>query len=132
MEQRTHAELDPELCGRVTALADGEANVELTTIPRMRADAHGLVHGGFVFGLADHAAMLAINHPNVVLGSSSIRFERPIVVGDVLVARARRREGEGKKQIVDVEVLRGETSVMRGEFVCFSPEQHVLLRKDES
>ncbi len=132
MKQRTHAALDPELCGRTTSLAEGEATVELVTTPRMRADDEGLVHGGFVFGLADHAAMLAINHPNVVLGSSSVRFERPVVVGEVLVARARRREGEGKKQLVDVEVLRGDTIVMRGEFVCFTPEQHVLRGRSQS
>lgn len=103
--------------------------MELSTTPRMRADEHGLVHGGFVFGLADHAAMLAINHPNVVLGSSNVRFERPVVVGDLLVARARRRPAEGKKQIVDVEVLRDDTVVMRGEFVCFTPEHHVLASR---
>ena len=69
---RTHEAIDPELCGRLVSLAEGTAVVELRTVARMAADAHGLVHGGFVFGLADHAAMLAVNHPNVVLGSASL------------------------------------------------------------
>lgn len=32
----------------------------------MAADEYRLVHGGFIFGLADYAVMLAINEPTVV------------------------------------------------------------------
>lgn len=101
----------------------------MQTLPVMRADEHDLVHGGFVFSLADHAAMLAINHPNVVLGSASLRFERPVKVGETLLARARARtgpEGGSKKHLVDVEVVRGDEVVCRGELICFIPERHVL------
>jgi uncharacterized protein (TIGR00369 family) len=124
MQQRTHADLDAELCGEPSELEDGVAVVDLVTSHRMRADGHGLVHGGFVFGLADHAAMLAINHPNVVLGSANIRFDRPVIVGERLRARARVRAVQGKKHIVDVEVERPQQGspeattpeiVMRGE-----------------
>jgi acyl-coenzyme A thioesterase PaaI-like protein len=48
----------------------------------MAVDDRGLVHGGFVFGLADHAAMLAVNDPNVVLGAASTRFLKPVRVGE--------------------------------------------------
>ena len=123
---RTHERIDTELCGRIVSLADGSAVVEMRTTERMAADAHRLVHGGFVFGLADHAAMLAVNHPNVVLGSANLRFERPVVVGDALVATAMLRPDGGKKQIVDVHVRRGDEVVMHGELVCFSPARHVL------
>jgi uncharacterized protein (TIGR00369 family) len=133
MHKRTHAGLDVELCGEPRELDDGVAVVDLVASDRMRADDHGLVHGGFVFGLADHAAMLAVNHPNVVLGSASLRFERPVVVGETLRARARVREVQGKKHIVDVEVERqhdprGAEIVLRGELTCFTPPQHVLER----
>jgi acyl-coenzyme A thioesterase PaaI-like protein len=100
--------------------------VELTTLPEMQADEHALVHGGFVFGLADHAAMLAINHPNVVLGSAETRFLAPVVVGDVVTARARLRTVEGKKHFVDVEVSTAKGPVFAGTFVCFVPARHVL------
>jgi len=66
MEQRTHPVVSPELCGRPSALEPGRAVVEFEALESMRADASGLVHGGFVFGLADYAAMLAVNHPHVV------------------------------------------------------------------
>lgn len=126
MQQRTHEALDPSLCGRAVALEDGEARVELMATEVMRADASGLVHGGFVFGAADHAAMLAINHPNVVLGSASVRFERPVVVGDLIIAHATAAPPDGKKHKVSVEVRRGDDIIMRGELTCFIPKQHVL------
>jgi acyl-coenzyme A thioesterase PaaI-like protein len=66
----------------------------------MAADDRGLVHGGFVFGLADHAAMLAVNDPFVVLGSAEVRFLRPVVVGERLVAEARVGEVAGRKSRV--------------------------------
>jgi acyl-coenzyme A thioesterase PaaI-like protein len=131
MDPKTHTGLDPKLCGHPVELGEGFAVVELETLASMRADAYELVHGGFVFGLADHAAMLAINHPNVVLGRAAISFERPVVVGDRLSARAELQATEGKKQRVDVVVRRGDTVVMRGEFTCLTPDKHVLARGDE-
>jgi acyl-coenzyme A thioesterase PaaI-like protein len=44
----------------------------------MAADQRGLVHGGFTFGLADYAAMVAVNDPNVVLGAAEVRFLAPV------------------------------------------------------
>lgn len=111
--------------------------MELETVPEMAADETGLVHGGFVFGLADYAAMLAVNHPNVVLGSAQTRFLKPVVVGERLVAAASLLEEEGRKRRVGVEVRRndeteerGETGevVMTGDFLCFVPDRHVLDR----
>ena len=74
MEIRTHQQIDPALCGRPVSLAPGRAEVTLEMTPAMAVDAEGLVHGGFVFGAADHAAMLAVNHPHVVLA----RCRRPV------------------------------------------------------
>lgn len=92
----------------------------------MLADEHGLVHGGFVFSLADYAAMLAVNHANVVLGSAQMRFLKPVLIGDRLVAEAVLHDQEGVKKIVTVDVKREDTLVARGELICFTPEQHVL------
>ena len=92
----------------------------------MAADRHGLVHGGFIFSLADHAAMLAVNHPNVVLGAAKTKFLRPVVVGEKVLAEAKVDRREGKKIFVQVTVDRGEETVFEGEFTCFEPPKHVL------
>lgn len=122
----THLAIDRRLCGEPLEIAEGSAAVAWTALPEMAADECGLVHGGFVFGLADYAAMLAVNHPNVVLGSAEVRFLKPVVVGERLVARAEIEETDGRKSRVQVEVRQGEEVVMSGSFRCFTLERHVL------
>ena len=126
MESRTHLAIESRLCGEPRELREGFSRVEMTVDAEMRADERGLAHGGFIFGLADHAAMLAVNEPNVVLGSAQARFLRPVVTGDELAAEATVVERDGRKQIVAVDVRHGEEIVFRGEFVCFTPDRHVL------
>lgn len=98
----------------------------LATLPEMAADEAGLVHGGFVFGLADYAAMLAVNHPHVVLAGATVRLYKPVAVGERLVAEAEVGETSGRRAKVTVEVLRGGEVVMSGTFDCATLEHHVL------
>jgi len=132
---RTHLGLDRRLCGQPLNVGEGSAEVSFEALPEMAADERGLVHGGFVFGLADHAAMLAVNDPHVVLGSAEVRFLKPVVVGERLVARAAVEETDGRRRSrVRVEVLRsGDLAevmlaevVMAGTFLCITLERHVL------
>lgn len=100
----------------------------MTAVAAMAADDRGLVHGGFVFGLADHAAMLAVNEPNVVLVRAEVRFVAPVAVGDRLVARARvaPQAGAGPRPVVEAEVSAGDRTVFAGTFHCAVPSRHVL------
>ena len=126
MQIRTHAGIDRALCGAPVALREGEAVVELTPTPAMVADPSGLVHGGFVFGLADYAAMLAINQPTVVLAASECRFLKPVRVGEVLRAQASVTASAPPKHTVRCVVTRGAETVFEGEFRCAVPARHVL------
>ena len=47
----THLAISPHLVGEPLDLGPGRASAALTLLPEMAADALGLVHGGFVFGL---------------------------------------------------------------------------------
>jgi uncharacterized protein (TIGR00369 family) len=123
---RTHLSINQRLCGKPIHVKNGNSRVELVTTPEMAADNTHLVHGGFVFGLADYAAMLAVNHPNVVLGSAEVKFLKPVQVGDQLLASATVKNISGKKQIVDVIVKNSNISVLSGNFICFVLEAHVL------
>jgi len=123
MSVRTHAAIDQALCGSVTSLGPGRSTVEMETTPAMTVDEHGLIHGGFIFGLADHAAMVAINEPTVVLTAASVRFLRPATAGDTLAATAR-ADGD----TVHVTVACGEVVIMSGEFSVRVLERHVLDR----
>jgi len=127
---KTHLKIDPRWVGAPLELGEGSASAVLVTLPEMAADERGLVHGGFVFGLADYAAMLAVNDPNVVLGGAETRFLKPVRVGERLEARARIEETDGRKSRVRVEVLRGGEAVMTGTFSCFTLDRHVFDREE--
>jgi acyl-coenzyme A thioesterase PaaI-like protein len=128
---KTHLKIDPRWAGAPLELGEGSAGAFLVTTPEMAADERGLVHGGFVFGLADYAAMLAVNDPNVVLGGADTRFLKPVRVGERLEARARIEETDGRKSRVRVEVLRDGEAVMTGTFSCFTLDRHVLDREKD-
>lgn len=124
----THLGISARLCGRALELGPGTATAALTTLPEMAADDRGLVHGGFVFGLADYAAMLAVNDPNVVLGAAEARFLAPVAVGEEVVAQATRTELKGRKHLVSVSCTVGAREVFTGSFTTFVLDRHVLDR----
>ncbi|HPR69434.1 MAG TPA: PaaI family thioesterase [Kiritimatiellia bacterium] len=124
---RTHLAIDADLCGRPVAIAPGRSTVELLLTECMKADAHGLVHGGFIFGAADFAAMLAVNEPMVVLGSAQVGFLKPSRVGERLCFVAKVAGSKGRRHEVEVHGTNaaGET-VFSGTFKCVVPDSHVL------
>jgi acyl-coenzyme A thioesterase PaaI-like protein len=128
MNPRTHERIARHLCGEPVDLGPGRARVALTAAPEMAADARGLVHGGFTFGLADYAAMLAVNEPTVVLASAQTKFLGPIVVGDRVEAEATVERTDGRKRWVKVVVRRGEVPMLEGEFLAVVPDKHLLDR----
>ena len=126
MKIKTHGEIDKDLCGTPVLLESGYSKVELTTTKRMAADPMGLVHGGFLFGAADYAAMIAVNHPHVVLGASDVKFLKPVRVGEKVLATAKVQEIKGKKYWVSVSVTKNGDEVFQGMFTCFVLDKHVL------
>ncbi|ASJ06509.1 PaaI family thioesterase [Thermococcus pacificus] len=137
MEQRTHRLTSERLVGKPLKLEPGYAEVELRTTKEMAVDEYGLVHGGFTFGLADYAAMLAVNEPTVVLGKAEVKFLKPVKAGEILTAKARVLEsneggvGDGtsprRKKLVKAEVFNERNEkVFEGTFHCYVLERHVL------
>jgi len=122
----THRHIDQSLCGKPLSVKDGHSQVELVTTPQMAADEQGLIHGGFIFGAADYAAMIAVNHPHVVLGASDVKFLKPVRVGETVIAQAQVQEVKGKKYRVSVCVTKGGDAIFQGMFTCFVLDRHVL------
>ena len=126
MDISTHKKIDRNLCGTHLETGEGFSRVELLLTGDMAADETGLIHGGFVFGLADYAAMIAVNHPNVVLGSADVKFIKPLKKGDSVIAEAKTENVSGKRHSVRVTVENGNTKVFEGVFTCFVLDKHVL------
>ncbi|RKY75402.1 hypothetical protein DRQ00_10600 [candidate division KSB1 bacterium] len=127
MQIRTHLSIQRKWVGQALEVeTDHFARASLVTTDAMVVDERGLVHGGFSFGLADYAAMLAVNHPNVVLTSVRVNFVHPVKVGDILLALARVVEKKENKRKVQVEIRVADHAVLEGEFYCVILEKHVF------
>jgi phenylacetic acid degradation protein PaaD len=84
-----------------------------TAAMRVREDmvnGHGIVHGAFVFAVADTAFACACNShgPVTVAAAVDITFVSPAYAGDLLEARAEERTRFGRSGIYDVTVRRDE------------------------
>jgi len=124
--QNTHLKINTKLCGEVVELTTGYAKVRLKTDETMAADEEGLIHGGFIFGAADFAAMCAVNEPNVVLTGSSSRFLAPSMKGDVLDFEANVVQQEGTKAVVEVVGRCLSRDVFTATFKTYVTSEHVL------
>ena len=129
-KQNTHILASKKFVGSVISIDNNSAKVTLKITEEMVVDSYNLVHGGFVFGLADYAAMVAINEPTVVLGKAEVKFIKPVTINDELTAKAEiQHKNDGKKIIVAVVVSNDKKEIVfEGEFVCFVLEKHILKK----
>ncbi len=126
MNPATHLKISTHLCGSIITLEENMSSIRLHCTGEMAVDERGLVHGGFVFGLADYAAMMAVNHSNVVLASATAHFIKPVRVGEDLIAHAHVDTEGGRKRSVKVTVSSGDETVFTGIFSCAVLDTHVL------
>jgi acyl-CoA thioesterase len=93
---------------RIVEIKPGQATLSMTVQPHM-VNCHRIVHGGFIFTLADSAFAFACNSHNdkAVAAQDSITFIKPGKLGDVLVARAREVSRSGRSGIYDVRITAG-------------------------
>ncbi len=127
-KQNTHLLVSKKLIGSVISIGNDCATVKLTITKEMIVDTYNLSHGGFVFGLADYAAMVAINKPTVVLGKATTKFLKPVVLNDEVTAVATISENSNEKKVIVSVAVKNQKHelVFEGEFVCFILEKHIL------
>ena len=106
---------------------NGAAVVRMPVTEEM-VNGHGMVHGGFVFLIADTAFACACNSrgPVTVAAGADITFLRPAHAGEVLEARAHERSASGRSGIYDVTVRSSGGDVVaefRGRSRVISPDR---------
>lgn len=126
MVLNTHLKIDESLCGEIVVLKENYAKVSLETTQNMVVDKEGLVHGGFLFGAADYAAMAAVNDPFVVLAKSEVKFTAPTKVGASVLFEANIIEKNEHKISVEVIGMVMEKKVFQGVFYTVILQKHVF------
>ena len=124
-----HEMFDRDLASQGLGMAlveagNGAAVVRMPVTETM-VNGHGMVHGGFVFLVADTAFACACNSrgPVTVAAGAEITFLRPAYAGDLLEARACERSASGRSGIYDVTVISAGDVVaeFRGRSRVISP-----------
>ncbi|EDP73897.1 hotdog domain-containing protein [Hydrogenivirga sp. 128-5-R1-1] len=93
----------------------------------MIADEKGLIHGGFIFSSADYCAMITVNHPNVVLAKSEVKFLKPTKVGEKILFKSNLLEkNENKYKIEVIGYNENKKEIFKGIFYCVITKKHVL------
>ena len=96
----------------ILEIGPGHATLTMTVQPHM-VNGHGMVHGGYIFTLADSTFAFACNSYNerTVAAHCHISFIRPGKLGDRLVAKACEISRSGRSGIYDVTVTSGDTVI---------------------
>ncbi|MGH9073037.1 MAG: hydroxyphenylacetyl-CoA thioesterase PaaI [Acidimicrobiales bacterium] len=100
----------------VVEVGPGRAVTTMTVAPTM-VNGHGIVHGGYLFLLADTAFAFACNSHGeaTVARSADIVFVQPAHAGDTLVATAKERLRYGRDSrngVSDVTIRRSDGTVV--------------------
>ena len=115
----------------LTYISPGVAHLQMTVRETM-LNGHDTCHGGYITTLADSAFAFACNSRNelTVAASLSIDFIVPVLLGDLLTARATEVSLSGRTGIYDVEVLNQKgvrVAMFRGRSHCLKGKPVVQL-----
>ena len=126
MYERDHA--SQHLGIEISDVASGRACARMRVTASM-VNGHDIVHGGYVFLLADDAFAFACNTYNEVsvAAAAEVVFVAPARLGDELVASAVERTRFGRSGIYDVTVRRVADDAVIAEFRGHSRSQNTPL-----
>jgi len=91
----------------------------LETATEMVFERSRVVRGQFIFAQAESLAIALIDAPIVLTGLANVKFRRPIMMGEKLVAKGEVIRRRGGHYVVLVETKVGAEKVFRGKFSVF-------------
>ena len=111
----------------ITRFEPGTVEAELVVQNHM-VNAHGGVHGGVVYALADYAFSVACNaYGRTSVGlSTSIQFVAPARPGDRLLARATELKLGSRTGFYRIDVLHGEALIATMDAVAYRKDTHFV------
>ena len=119
-----------ELIGIEDLEATPERGVSALTLEEKHANALGIAHGGAIFALADRAYGIADNltpEPFVAM-EMHVRYLRPALIGQRIVATAKRRHQGRQSAFYQIDV-RDERDRL---IACITGTAHLLSKPTES
>ena len=116
LEDRSIArDINFKFSGELVGLANNLSKVIFTPVPEMCVDSR-LIHSGFIFSAASHAALTALNKKNSLIIGADIKFLAPIELGHEVIFKAEALQDDTKKCEVKVEGFLLDIKIFYGMF----------------
>ena len=112
-----------EIVGELVDVELGKSAISVLEVdPEMAFERSGIMRGHYIFAQADSLALAVIDARQVVTGIANLKFKRPALVGEKLVAKAQVIRVKGNKSVVLVETRANGEEVFRAKFLMFALE----------
>lgn len=110
-----------EIIGELIDLNLGKDGISmLEATEEMALSNTGVVRGHFIFAQANSLAVSLVDSEVALTGSATVRYHRPVRVGERLIAKAKVREIKKNRYVIDVETRIEDEKVFTGEFLAFA------------
>ncbi|GAB6138443.1 transcription factor FapR [Halanaerobaculum tunisiense] len=103
----------------------------IETVAEMALEETKVVRGHHIFAQANSLAVSIIDTDTALTGSADIRYNRPVAIGERLVAKARVTDKKENKFHVVVETKIKEEKIFHGEFVVFAVADEVSGKEED-
>lgn len=116
-----------EIVGELLDIKLGERGLSLLeTTGDMVFERTKVVRGQYIFAQAESLAISLIPAEIVLTGLANIKFRRPVLLGEKLIAKGEVIRRRGAHFVVLVETAVGQEKVFRGKFSVFAVEENRL------
>ncbi len=82
-----------------------------------------IVKGHHIFSMAESLAMAVINCKVALTGVANMKYRKPVIAGDKLIAKAEVTRVRGNEFYVHVKINVGQEQVFRGKFILVSIQE---------
>jgi len=120
---------EKELIGKLLDVKLGEYAISSMEITEEMVSEHGHVRGHILFAQANSLAIGVIDSEIVLTGSARVRYKRPVLLGEKVLARATVKTRKGASYLVSVHSRVGAELVFKGHFIMFAPDKKRLLEQ---
>jgi acyl-coenzyme A thioesterase PaaI-like protein len=115
---------EEEVMGELIDLELGKQAISvLETKQELAFKRTGIVRGHHLFAQANSLAVALVDAPVALTGTCTVRFCKPVKVGQRLVAKAEVIEKKKNKYTVEVRTKVGQHEILVGTFVVFALEE---------
>jgi len=112
-----------ELVGRLLDIKLGQYAISAMDITKEMVSEHGHVRGHVLYAQASSLAIAVIDSEIVLTGSARVRFKRPVLLGERVIATATVKTRKGASYLVSVHSKVNNDLVFKGHFIMFAPEK---------